>query len=296
MLCPEGAIEAHLHQPHLLSLLDQPRYHFLTGANGGTHQHQHPLGLRMTHVFERLVVTAGLLAEGLHRLAHVTVSVVIPGVGGLPALEIGVRVGSGAAHDGVIRAQGAVAVGTNGRLRQQGTQGVVRQRHYLGDLVGGTKTVEEVDEGHPAVEAGDLGDQGEVLRLLHVAGAEHGAAGLAHRHHVRVIAEDGQGMGRDGARRHVEHEGDELTRQLVEVGDHQQQALGRGKGGRQRAGLQGAVDGGDGPALRLHLDNSRHVTPQVQAPIARPGRRLLCHAGARGDGVDGDDFAGAVGH
>ncbi len=57
----------------------------------------------------------------------------------------------------------------------------------------------------------------------------------------------------------MQHEGDELTRQLVEVGDHQQQTLRRGKRGRQRAGLQGAVDGGDGTPFRLHLDNPGHI-------------------------------------
>ena len=103
-------------------------------------------------------------------------------------------------------------------------------------------------------------------------------------------------MGRHGARRHMQHEGDELTRQLVEVGDHQQQTLRRGKRGRQRAGLQGAVDGGDGAPFRLHLDNPGHIPPQVLAPLARPGRRLLSHGRAGGDGVDGDDFAGAVRH
>ncbi len=81
-------------------------------------------------------------------------------------------------------------MGADGRLGQQGAQCVIRQRHYLGYLVGGAKTVEEVDEGQPAVEAGHLGNQGEILCLLHIAGAEHGTTGLAYRHHVRVIAKN----------------------------------------------------------------------------------------------------------
>ncbi|AMQ42084.1 hypothetical protein AMS64_06670 [Aeromonas veronii] len=61
-------------------------------------------------------------------------------------------------------------------------------------------------------------------------------------------------------------------------------------------GLGGAVDGSDGAPFRLHLDNPGGIPPQVLAPFARPGRRLLSHGRAGGDGVDGDDFAGAVRH
>ncbi len=292
----EGAVEAHLHQPHLLPLGQQVFDHLLAGADGGTHQHQYPLGLWVTQVFERPVVAAGLRAEGVHRLAHVAIAIVIPGVARLPALEVGVRVGGGAANDRLVGGQRPLPMGTDRLGGQQGAQGVVSQRHYLGYLVGGAKTVEEVDEGESAVEAGHLGDEGEVLRLLHVVGTEQGATGLAHRHHVRVVTEDRQGVGRHGARRHVQHEGNELTRQLVEVGDHQQQPLGRGERGRQRSGLQGAVDGGDGAPLRLHLHHPRHIPPQVGTALARPGRRLLGHGGAGGDGIDGDHFAGAINH
>ncbi len=59
MLGTEGAVEAHLHQPHLLASGQQPFDHLFAGADGGPHQHQHPLGLRVTHIFKRLVVTAG---------------------------------------------------------------------------------------------------------------------------------------------------------------------------------------------------------------------------------------------
>ena len=48
-----------------------------------------------------------------------------------------------------------------------------------------------------------MGNQREVLRFLHIAGAEHGATGLADSHHIGVIAENRQGMGGDGAGRDV---------------------------------------------------------------------------------------------
>ncbi len=89
----------------------------------------------------------------------------------------------------------------------------------------GAEPIEEVNKGHPAFQRRHVGDEGEILRLLHAAGTEQGAAGLAHGHHVRVIAKNRQRVGGDGARRDVEDEGRELSRQLVQRRDHQQQPL-----------------------------------------------------------------------
>ena len=164
--------------------------HLFTGADGRAHQHHYPLRLRVANVFKRPVVAAGLLAKGLHRFAHMAIGGVIPGIARLPALEVGVPVGGGAANDRFVGSERPVTMSTDGICGQQGTQSVVSERCYLGDLVRGTKAVEEVNKGEAAVEAGHLRNQGKVLRLLHIAGTEHGAAGLAHRHHVRVIAKD----------------------------------------------------------------------------------------------------------
>ncbi len=57
----------------------------------------------------------------------------------------------------------------------------------------------------------------------------------------------------------------QLTGYLVHIRDHQQQTLGRGKGGGQCAGLQRTMDGTSGGALTLHLDDARDRAPQVFA-------------------------------
>ena len=69
-----------------------------------------------------------------------------------------------------------------------------------------------------AVNQGDAGfkgrrgrDQGEVVRLLHRAGRKHGPAGLTDGHHVLVVAEDGQALRGNRARRHVEDGAGELA-------------------------------------------------------------------------------------
>ncbi len=106
------------------------------------------------------------------------------------------------------------------------------------DLVAGAEAVEEVDEGDLALQSGQMSHGRQVHDLLDVALAQHGKAGLAAGHHVGVVAEDVQRLGGHGTGGHVEHAGQLLGRDLVHIGDHQQQALGGGVGGGQGACAQ----------------------------------------------------------
>ena len=81
-------------------------------------------------------------------------------------------------------------------------------------------------------------------------------------HHVGVVAEDRERVRRERARRDVQAERRQLAGDLVQVRDHQQQALRRRERRRERAGLQRAVDGARGAALRLHLDDVGHARPR----------------------------------
>ena len=56
-------------------------------------------------------------------------------------------------------------------------------------------------------------------------------------HGILVIAEDGQGLRGYGARGNVNHRRGQFARDLVHVGDHQQQTLRRGKRGAECASL-----------------------------------------------------------
>ena len=111
-----------------------------------------------------------------------------------------------------------------------------------------------------------------------------------------MVAEDRQGMGRHGARRHMEDRRRQFAGDLVHVGNHEEQAL-RGREGRgQRPGLQGAMHGAGGAALGLQLDNPRHGAPDVGPALRRPFVGEFAHAGGRRDRINGDDFGNAVGH
>ena len=139
----------------------------------------------------------------------------------------------------------------------------------LGDFVRGAEAVEEVQEGNARFERGGLRDQRHVHDFLHRVGGQHAEAGGAGGHHVAVVAEDGERVGGQRARRDVEHRGGQLAGDLEHVGDHQQQALRGGEGGGQRAGLQRAVQRAGGAAFALHLDHRRHGAPDVRSSVRR---------------------------
>ncbi len=103
-------------------------------------------------------------------------------------------------------------------------------------------------------------------------------------------------MSRHGTGGNVQHKRRQLAGQFVQRGYHQQQPLGRGKGGGQRTGLQGTVNGSDRPGFRLHLDHPRCIAPYVVSIVARPGRRVFRHGGTGGNRIDSDNFIGSPGY
>ena len=133
--------------------------------------------------------------------------------------------------------------------------------------MGGAEAVEEVQEGHPALDGGQVGHRRQVHDLLRAGRGQQGKAGLTASHHVGVVAEDGQCVGGHGSGADVEHAGQQLTGDLIHIGDHQQQAL-RGRiGGGQSTGLQGAVDRTCGAALGLHLHHIHRLAEDILLPL-----------------------------
>ena len=163
-------------------------------------------------------------------------------------------------------------------------------------LVRGAESIEKVEERNARLQRGDVRHQGQVGSLLHGARRQHGVSRGAAGHHVRVVAEDGQRMGRHRARGHMNDVAGQLPSDLVHVGDHQQQSLRRGKCSAEGARLQCAMHGASGPALALHLGDQWHGAPDVLASRCLPLIGPLRHGGRRGDRVDGDHLRKPVRH
>ncbi len=137
-------------------------------------------------------------------------------------------------------------------------------------------------------------DHGKILRFLHGSGTEHGPAGGARRHHVAVIAKDGKRLRRDRTRRDMKNGRRQLARDLVHVGDHEQQPLRSRKRGAERAGLQRAMNRAGGAAFALHLDDLGNGLPKIFHPARRPRVSPFSHRRSRRDRIDGDDFVERV--
>ena len=136
-----------------------------------------------------------------------------------------------------------------------------------------------------------MGHRSQVHNLLGVGLCQHGKAGLTAGHHVLVVTEDVQRLSGQGTGGHMEHAGQQLTGNLVQIGDHQQQALRGGIGGGQSTGGQGAVNGAGSAGLGLHLDDLHGVAEDVLLAVGGPLIHIVSHGAGRSDGVD----AGNVG-
>ena len=256
-----------------------------------SHQHDDALGGRVADVLEQAVAPAGQLGERLHRALDDRRARVVEAVRGLARLKEHVRVLRRAAQDRPVGRQPAPAMREDRRFRDQRAQVVVAELLDFRDLVRRAEAVEEVQEGNARLERRGVRHRGHVVRLLHRVRAQQREAGLTAGHDVGVVAEDRQRMRGERARRHVHREGRELARDLVHVGDHQEQALRGGEGRRERARLQRAVHGAGGAAFRLHFGQLGDGAPEVRLLPARPLVADLGHRTARRDRVDRNRLA-----
>ncbi len=296
VLAGEGTEQVYLQEAHLLALGVQVIDDLLGAAAHGTHSHDDALGIRCAVVVEQMVLTAGELADLGHVVLHNVRQFGISRVVGLAQLEVDIRVIHQRTHPGVLRVQGVGAEGGQRVVIHQLGVLVVGQHVDLLDLVAGAEAVEEMQERDAGLDGTQMCHSGQVSGLLHTAAGQHGKAGLTAVHHVGVIAEDRERMGAHGTGGHVQHAGQALAGDTVHGGDHQHQALGRGKAGGQGAGLQCAVTGAAGTGLGLHLHQAHRLAEDVFPAVGRPRIGVLRHGAGRRNGIDGSDLGKGVCH
>ena len=261
----ERAVQPHRGHAHLLAAGGQVFRRLRGGLGSGPHDHDYPLGGRIPGVVDQVVRAAGACGQCVHGVGDGAGDPRVERVDRLPALEVHVGILGRAADEGAVRGQPPAAVVPDQLLRDERAQVVVGEQVDGVQLVGGPEPVEEVHERHPRRQRGGLRDQRQVVCLLDARRGEQREAGLPHRHHVGVIAEDRQALRRERPGGHVQDRGGELPGDLVHVGDHQQQALRRGERGGQGPALQRAVQRPRRAALALHLDHGRHACPTDSA-------------------------------
>ena len=281
----------HIEQADLLALGEQVVDGFLGGLGGGTHEDDHALGVRRAVVVEQLILATGQLAD----LCHVALDCLGNGidllVAGLAALKENVGVDGRAARRGMLGVKRVLAERLERVHVNQRAQRLIIKRFDLLNLVARAEAVEEVQEGHTAMDGGKVRHRAEVHNLLRGRGSEHRKAGAAHAHHVAVIAEDGERVRGERARGNVKYARQHLACDLIHIGDHQQKSLRSGVSGGQRAGLQRAVHRAGGAALGLHLDDLHRFAKQIFFAVCCPGIHMLRHRGRRSDGENAGDLS-----
>ena len=296
VLDAEGTIEVNADHTHLLAVGVQV-VDSLAGCVGGrTHKDNHAVGILCAVVAEEVVLAAGDLGDLAEVLLNHFGNAVIVGVASLAVSEERLGVLGRTACDGAFGRHSAVAETLDVLFLHEGTDVLLVHELDLVVLVGGAEAVEEVHEGHAGLQRSEVSHSGEVHHLLHAALAEHGETSLTASHHVLMVTEDTEGVAGQCAGADVEDAGDELTGNLVHIGNHQEQTLRSGEGGGQRTSLQRAVNGTGSTSLGLHFLNTDGLTPQVLAAAGSPLVNVLRHGRRRGDGVDSSYLGEHIAH
>ena len=282
----EGTVQADLHEADLLAMRAEIIDDFLRHVADGAHRDDHAVGVGGAVVVEELVVRAELGVDLRHILLHDFGHRFVVLVARLTVLEEDVAVLMAAAHGRVLGVQGSGAEGRNRVHVHHVLQILVIPDLDLLQLVRGTEAVKEVQERHSALDGRKVCNRAEIHDFLHVRLGQHRKAGLTTRHDVAVITEDVQRVAGKRSRRDVEHARQQLARDLVHVRDHQQQALGRRIGRRQRARVQRAVNRARSAGLRLHLLHLHRRAEDVLAACRRPLVNVVRHRARRRDRVD----------
>ena len=165
-------------------------------------------------------------------------------------------------------------MGANQFIINHGAHIVFGQFFHFHHFVRCAEAVENVQKRYTRFEGGGLGNQREIHHFLHRTGEQLRKTGAACRHHVAVVAENGQRLRRHRPRRNVEHRAGQLARNFVHIGYHQQQPLRSGESGRQRTGGQCAVNRTRRATFGLHFNHSGNGSPNVRFVF---GRFLVSH-------------------
>ena len=296
ILLREGTVEVYGDKTHLAALSSKIVDALLDGLVNRTHRHDHVLGIGSAVVGEGLVSTARDLRDRSHSLGNHVGNGVVELVRSLTRLEIYIGVLGRTARNGVL---GIQRTGTESlqciHVEERRESRIVDHLDLL-DLMRGAESVEEVQERNTGLQCHDVGNARQIHHLLNRRGCQHGKTRLARSHNILMVAENRERLCGQRARRYVEHARKQLTRDLVHVGDHQQQALRCGERRGEGTALQRAVYGTCGTGLRLHLDDLHRLAEHVFLTLRGPLVDKLGHRRGGCDGIYGSYLRKLIGY
>ena len=254
------------------------------------HQHDHSLSIRCADIVEQVISAAEFLRELVHRVLHDFRRCQVVFVRSFAVLEIDIRVLRRALLMRMLGVESPGAEFLDGIPIDHGSEIFIIQHFDLGNFVGGSEAIEEVDERNFCFERGKVRNRSHVHNFLHGVAADHGKASLARSHNVRMIAKNAQRVSSQRSCGDVEHAGQKLAGNFVHVGDHEQQALRSREGGSECAGSQRTMHRTGSASLALQLRHLHFLAEDILSSLSSPFIAGLRHGRRRRDGVDGADI------
>ena len=220
-LYAERAEHSHFENAEFFAFGIESLYGFLNCLGAAAHYDDDFFGIGRAFVLVGLVSSASELAELFHLFLDYVGALVVERIASLPGLEEDVGILGRAADK---RPVGIERAGAD-------IEHFVVINHFAHDFVGnhivgiylvrGSKSIEEVQERHAAVERSGVGNEREVVRFLDAIGAEHCEPCLAACHNVGLVAEYREAVACYGARGHVHYKACQFARYLIHIGNHQ---------------------------------------------------------------------------
>ena len=227
----ERTVQANFYNAYLLALLCQIVDGLLDRVVDGTHGNNHMLRVCGAVIVEQLIVGADLGIYLVHVLLHDRRKRVVVRIAGLSYLEEDIRVLSGASLAGVVGIQRSLTELVDGvHIRHLLQILIIPGLNFL-NFMGGTESIEEVDERNLALDRCQMSNRSQVHYFLNAGLAEHRAASLTARVNIGMVAKDRKSVGRQSTGRYVEYARKLLAGDLIQVRDHQQKTLGSRIGG-----------------------------------------------------------------
>ena len=294
VLSNERSVQANLNETNLFAGSYEVIDNFFDCLTSGTHSDDDLVSIRSTVVVERLVVCADLSVYLVHVLNSDLRDSVIVLVASFTSLEEDIAVLSLAAENRMFRVQSVSSECVNCIPVEHFCQIVIVPCFDLLDLVGGTETVEEVEERNLTLDSGEVSNSTEVHNFLRAVSAQHCITGLTASVDVGVIAENVQRMGSNATCGYVDNAREQLASHLVHVRDHQEKTLGSSISCCECAGCERTVNSTSCTGLGLHLCYADFTAKYVLSASSSVLVGFISHNGRRRDRVDSSNVCERV--
>ena len=275
----ERPVEPYFHHTDFLAFVHQVADGLVGCLRARAHEHDHTICVGSTHIVEQMVFSAHDLGKFVHHLLDDVGGSQIERIHRLAVLEVLIRVLGCAPDERVLWVHGPFPVGPDEIVVDHRPHVVVREHLDFVYLVGSAEAVHDVQERHTGFERACLGDEGEIVCFLNGCPEEHTPAGSSRCHDITVLAKDRQRVGCQLPGSDVEDCAGELACNLVEVGDHQEEALAGGKCSGEGSCLKCAMGCTCSSAFSLHLDYRGHRSPDIGDFLGAPKVCPFPHGG-----------------